>query len=43
MKKKLKGEGYDKIKLMNIKPPKFHDPKKKRLLMYVDVNITPTR
>lgn len=45
--KRVTGENYDKIKLMNTKPPSFLDQegkkKKRRLLMYVDVNITPTK
>ena len=40
--KKITGENYDKLKLMNIQPPSFIDQERKRrkLLMYVDVNIT---
>lgn len=45
--KRAIGEGFDKVKLMNLKPPAFisdADKKKKRkLLMYVDVNITQTK
>lgn len=41
------GENYDKVKLMNLKPPSFlieEDKKqKKKLLMYIDVNINPTK
>lgn len=51
MQKKAVGDNYDKLKLMNIKPPSFlaqgtgenGTRKKKQLLMYVDVNITPTK
>lgn len=44
-KKKEVGENYEKLKQMAIKPPSFLDAerKKKKLLMYVDVNITPTK
>jgi hypothetical protein len=43
--KKTIGENYDKVKLMNIKPPSFivGERAKKKLIMYIDVNITPTR
>ena len=45
--KRTIGENYDKMKLMQAKPPSFleKDKKssKKKLLMYVDVNITPTK
>ena len=43
--KKAIGENYDKAKLMNIKPPSFvaGERIKKKLIMYIDVNITPTR
>lgn len=43
--KKAIGENYDKVKLMNSKPPSFVDGErpKKKLIMYIDVNITPTR
>ena len=45
--KKVIGENYDRVKLMNLKPPSFvqsqGEKKKKKLLMYIDVNITPTR
>ena len=45
--KKVIGENYDRVKLMNSKPPSFvqsqGEKKKRRLLMYIDVNITPTR
>jgi hypothetical protein len=39
------GENYEKLKLTSIKPPSFmeQERKKKKLLMYVDVNITPTK
>lgn len=45
LQKKVTGENYDKIKTMNIKPPSFmeQERKKRKLLMYVDVNITPTK
>lgn len=45
MKKKETGENYEKLKSMPCKPPSFVDAKreKKKLLMYVDVNITPTK
>lgn len=43
--KKAIGENYDKVKLMNLKPPSFvgGEKRKRKLLMYIDVNITPTR
>ena len=41
--KKLRGEEFDKIKLAKMKPPSFIHRKKKQLLFYVDVNITPTK
>jgi len=45
--KKVIGENYDKVKLMSLKPPSFAsgqgERKKRKLLMYIDVNITPTR
>jgi hypothetical protein len=45
MQRKAIGENYDKAKLMNIKPPSFvaGERIKKKLIMYIDVNITPTR
>jgi len=45
MQKKAIGENYDKAKLMNVKPPSFvvGERIKKKLIMYIDVNITPTR
>lgn len=45
MQKKVTGENYEKIKMQSIKPPSFMESerKKKKLLMYVDVNITPTK
>ena len=45
MQKMATGENYDKLKLMAIKPPRFIEEsrKKRTLLMYVDVNITPTK
>lgn len=44
-KKKEIGENYEKTKALPIKPPSFVDKerKKKKLLMYVDVNITPVK
>lgn len=41
--KKAIGENYDKIKLMNLKPPSFVSKHKRNLLMYVDVNVTPVK
>ena len=43
--KKVTGENYDKAKMQTVKPPSFMEKEKKRkkLLMYVDVNITPTK
>ena len=43
--KKVIGENYDRVKLMNLKPPSFvqGEKKKRKLLMYIDVNITPIR
>ena len=45
--KKVIGENYDRVKLMNLKPPSFvqsqGEKKKRKVLMYIDVNITPTR
>jgi hypothetical protein len=43
--RKAIGEGFDKIKLLNSKPPSFvvKERIKKKLLMYVDVNITPVK
>ena len=45
--KKVIGENYDRVKLMNLKPPSFvqgqTEKKKRKLLMYIDVNITPVR
>jgi hypothetical protein len=45
MEKKVTGENYGKTKSMNVKPPAFleQERKKRKLLMYVDVNITPTK
>jgi hypothetical protein len=45
MHKKVTGENYEKMKLQAVKPPSFmeNERKKKKLLMYVDVNITPTK
>lgn len=47
--KKAIGENYERMKLQNVKPPSFIQDentarnKRKRLLMYIDVNITPTK
>ena len=41
--KKLKGEQFDRVKLAKVKPPQFAEAKKKSLLLYVDVNVTPTK
>jgi hypothetical protein len=45
LQKKAIGEQYDRVKLMNSKPPNFvlGERVKRKLLMYIDVNITPTR
>jgi hypothetical protein len=45
LQKKICGENYEKLKLSSIKPPSFmeQERKKRKLLMYVDVNITPTK
>lgn len=45
MQKQAKGENYEKLKSMGSKPPSFleKERQKKKLLLYVDVNITPTR
>eukprot|EP00347_Sterkiella_histriomuscorum_P012751 403367361 len=44
-KKKETGENYERTKQMNVKPPSFIDKQreKRKLIMYVDVNITPTK
>ena len=31
------------MKLAKMQPPSFQETKKKKLLMYVDVNVTPTK
>ena len=41
--KKLRGEEFDRVKLAKVKPPQFAETKKKSLLLYVDVNVTPTK
>lgn len=41
--RKMRGEEFNKVKLANMKPPIFVQPQKKKLLFYVDVNITPTK
>lgn len=41
--KKARGELYDRVKLAKVKPPQFAEQKKKQLLLYVDVNVTPTK
>lgn len=41
--RKLRGEEYDRVKLAKMKPPSFNPPTKKKLLFYVDVNITPVK
>ena len=41
--KRLRGEEYDRVKLAKMKPPSFQEAKKKQLLLYVDVNVTPTK
>lgn len=44
-KKKETGENYEKTKQLPVKAPSFIEKQreKRRLIMYVDVNITPTR
>jgi hypothetical protein len=39
----MRGEEFDKVKLAKMKPPSFVAPRMKKLLFYVDVNITPTK
>ena len=39
----MRGEEFDKVKLAKKKPPSFGAPQRKKLLFYVDVNITPTK
>jgi len=41
--RKVRGEEYDRVKLAKMKPPSFMHPAKKKLLFYVDVNITPIK
>jgi len=41
--KRARGEQYDRVKLAKMKPPSFHETKKRQLLLYVDVNVTPTK
>ena len=41
--KQLRGEQYDRVKLAKVKPPQFAERKTKQLLLYVDVNVTPTK
>ena len=41
--KRARGEEYDRLKLAKMKPPSFQETKKKQLLLYVDVNVTPTK
>ena len=41
--KRLRGEEFDRVKLAKIKPPQFAETKKRRLLLYVDVNVTPAK
>ena len=41
--KRARGEEYDRLKLAKMKPPSFQEAKKKQLLLYVDVNVTPTK
>ena len=45
LQKKATGGDYEKLKQMGIKPPSFLEKErlKKKLLLYVDVNITPTK
>jgi hypothetical protein len=38
-----RGERYDKSKLERFQPPKLCTRQKKKLLLYVNVNITPTK
>lgn len=41
--KKARGEAFDKLKLHRYQPPKLHQPAKKDLLLYVNINITPSK
>ena len=41
--KQIRGEQYDRVKLAKVKPPQFAERKTKQLLLYVDVNVTPTK
>jgi len=41
--KKARGEGYDKLRLSQVQAPNFTQKNKRNLLLYVQVNITPTR
>ena len=43
IRRKMRGEEYNRVKLANMKPPSFHEPARRRLLFYVDVNITPIK
>jgi len=42
---KCTGQNYEKTRSKNVKPPGFveKERKKRKLLIYVDVNITPTK
>jgi len=42
-KRKMRGEEYDRVKLAKMRPPNFHEPARRKLLFYVDVNITPIK
>ena len=41
--KKMRGEQFDRVQLAKMRPPQFAEQKKKQLLLYVDVNVTPTK
>lgn len=41
--KRARGEEYDRLRLAKMKPPSFVETKKRELLLYVDVNVTPTK
>ena len=41
--KRARGEEFDRLRLAKMKPPSFQETKKKQLLLYVDVNVTPTK
>lgn len=41
--KKTKGEAFDKVKLARVQPPKLASPVKRKLLMYVSVNISASK